>query len=129
MKTIIRISLIAFVLGLFATAEFSQTRITFKPGAKSAIVAGTLSGLRDHRSYVIHVRRGQIMSTINAGGNHITVEIKPPPGATYESDLAADCHDHQEVDPTAAGDYKIIVTECAKADRWRGKFRLRITVR
>ena len=45
------------------------------------------------------------------------------------ADLAANCNNEHRVRPTAAGDYTITVTECKKADRWRGRFRLRVGVR
>lgn len=131
MKKLILIAFALVLLAAFSTAAFGQraTRITFKKGARSATVSGYLAGYKSHRTFVIRVRRGQTMTTENAGKNYITVSIEAPPGSTYEQDMAADCHDRNEVAPTAAGDYKITVTECMKADRWRGKFKLRVSVR
>ncbi len=129
MKLILRTSLSLAALFIFAAAASSQTRIIFKPGARTAVVTGRLSGYKDHKTFVIRVRRGQTLTTGSAGINYITVDITAPRGSTYEPDLAADCHDRHEVTPTAAGDYIITVTECTKADRWRGRFRLRVTVR
>ncbi|MEQ1643421.1 MAG: hypothetical protein ABL959_08280 [Pyrinomonadaceae bacterium] len=119
---------IAFVM-LAAYEGYSQKRIEFARGATSSIVTGTLSGYNDRRTFVIKVRRGQTLTTDSVGTNYITVSIKPPRGARYEADLAANCNDEHRVRPTAAGDYVITVTECKKADRWRGRFRLRVGVR
>jgi hypothetical protein len=130
MKSFYRLSLLLAFFIVCSAAAFGQTtRIKFSPGATSAVVTGTLSGYKSHKTFIIRVRHGQTMTTSNAGTHHITVDITAPPGSTYEPDLAADCHDHQEVKPTAAGDYKITVTECQKADRWKGKFKLRVKVR
>ncbi len=118
----------AFVM-LAGSAAYSQKRIEFVRGATSAVVTGTLNGYNDKRTFVIKVRRGQTLTTDSVGANHITISIKPPRGARYEADLAANCNDEHRVRPTAAGDYVITVTECKKADRWRGRFRLRVGVR
>ncbi len=121
---------IAFVM-IATSSAFSQAqkRIEFARGATSAVATGSLNGYNDKRTFVIKVRRGQTLTTESAGANHITVDIKPPRGARYEADLAADCHDRHRVKPTSPGDYIITVTECKKADRWRGRFRLRVGVR
>jgi hypothetical protein len=113
---------------LSANAQ-SPTRIKFRPGATSAIVSGRLSGRHSTRTYLIKVRRGQTLTTRNAGNRYITVSITPPKGSTYEQDMAADCHDRNSVSPTAAGDYRITVTECEKADPWKGTFKMKVTVR
>ena len=104
------------------------TRITFARGATSKVVTGTLNGYRSHQTYVIRVRRGQTLRT-EAVKNFITIGVEAPPGSTYEQDMAADCHDKNEVSPTARGEYRITVTECRKADPWRGTFKFRVTVR
>lgn len=120
---------VLFLLGSTPVNAQGSTRITMSPGIKTKIVAGTLNGYRAHRTFVIRLRRGQRLMTENVGKNRVTVSITPPFGSTYEPDLAADCHDRNDVTRTAAGDYKIIVTECMKADKWRGTFRLRVSVR
>lgn len=129
-KLVITAIALLFVTAFSAAANGQSTqRIKFKRGATSAVVTGSLNGYKSKRTFVIRVREGQTMTTENAGENYITVSIKAPPGSTYEQDMAADCHDRNEVQPTAAGDYRITVTECMKADAWRGTFRLRVTVR
>lgn len=119
---------IAFVM-LAASTAFSQKRIEFPRGATSTVVTGTLNGYTDKRTFAIKVRRGQTLTTDSVGNNPITVTIKPPRGARYEADLSANCNNEHRVRPTAAGDYIITVTECRKADRWRGRFRLKVAVR
>ena len=122
---------IVFVLVFFAFTVVASAqrpaRIAFARGQTSKVITGTLSGYNSHRDYVIRVRKGQTLTT-EAVKNYITIGIEAPPGSTYEQDMAADCHDKNEVSPTARGDYKITVTECRKADRWRGTFKFRVTV-
>lgn len=131
MKKLILIAFAFVLLPICSAAVSAQsaTRIHLDRGVKSTIVSGTLNGYKSHRTFVIHVRRGQTLKTESAGKNYITVSIVAPAGSTYEQDMAADCHDRNEVSPTAAGDYKITVVECAKADPWRGKFKLKVSVR
>ena len=121
--------MLSLTAAISAAAYGQATRIHFKRGATSAIVTGRLNRLKDQRVFVIRVRKGQVLTTESAGDNHITVAIDAPRGTTFDDDMAADCHDRHEVNPTAAGNYKIFVTECLKADAWRGRFRLRVTVR
>src|SRR4051794_15843262 len=107
MKKTVLIASIAIAIGLFAGAGSAQaTRINFARGARSAVVTGSLSGYRDHKTYLIHVKKGQKMTTESIASHHITLDITAPPGSTYEPDLAADCHDRHTVQPTAKGDYK-----------------------
>ena len=130
MKTLIKFTIILAITAFFATAAFSQTtRINFKKGATSAIVTGTMKGYKSVRNYVIRVREGQTLNTEDIGINHITLGIEGPPGSGYEQDMAADCHAFNEISPTSKGDYKITVTECQKADLWKGSFKLKITVK
>lgn len=130
MKKLILIAFAIAILSVCSVAVSAQgvTRITFARGATSKVVTGTLSGYKSHRTYVIHVKKGQTLTT-EAVKNFITIGVEAPPGSTYEQDMAADCHDKNEVNPTARGDSKITVTECMKADRWRGTFKFRVTVR
>ena len=129
-KKVLIATLAAIFLSVFVTAASAQrpTRITFARGTTSKVVTGTLNGYRSHRTYVIYVKKGQTLTT-EAVKNFITIGVEAPPGSTYEQDMAADCHDKNEVSPTARGDYRITVTECRKADSWRGTFRFKVTVR
>ena len=128
MKKIIFIAFAFVMLSICSVAASAQViRIHFARGATSKVVTGRLSGYRSHRTYVIRVRSGQTLTTESVK-NYITIGVKAPPGSTYEQDMAADCHDKNDVNPTAAGDYKIRVTECRKADPWRGTFKFRVKV-
>lgn len=116
---------------LFAVASVSaQQRIYFKRGAKQAIAAGSLRNYRSKKVFVIRVRRGQTLRTEqlgNSSGGPVTVAIKAPNGE-YVGDSDASCNNRKEITPTRAGDYRIEVVECMKADAWRGNFRLKVRV-
>ena len=129
-KLIFALSATAIVFA-FNVAAFGQKtqKITIAKGRTSATVTGTLSGYKSHKTFSIRVRAGQTLTTENTGTNSITIGVEAPPGSTFEQDMAADCHDRNEVKPTAAGVYKITVTECRKADHWRGTFKFRVKVR
>jgi len=128
MKKLILIAFAIATLSICSAAISAQvTRISFARGATSKVVTGTLSGWKSHRTYVIRVKKGQTLTT-EAVKNFIAIGVEAPPGSTYEQDMAADCHDKNDVSPTARGDYRITVTECKKAVRWRGTFKFRVTV-
>ncbi len=121
----------AIMISAFTAAALGQKAqsITFAKGRTSATITGTLSSYKSHRTFSIRVRKGQTLTTENIGDNSITIGVEAPPGSTYEQDMAADCHDRNEVSPTAPGVYRITVTECRKADAWRGTFKFRVKVR
>jgi hypothetical protein len=123
--------LTCLVLLAGASTVFGQkaTRIRFARGATRATVTGTLKGYRDEKVFVIRVRSGQTLGTEQVGDdNHITIYIKGPNGEDV-GDSDASCNNRRLIEPTAAGDYRITVVECRKADPWRGRFRFRVTVR
>ncbi|MEP6901484.1 MAG: hypothetical protein ABJA66_07015 [Actinomycetota bacterium] len=127
--------LTVFILFAFVALPniFAQTaqRITFKKGAKQLIVSGSLNSYRSKKVFVIRVRRGQTLKTEQSksdlSSHYITVYIKAPNGADVD-DSDASCNNRKEVTPTGAGDYRIEVFECQKADAWRGSFKLKIRV-
>jgi hypothetical protein len=131
MRKIFQFSAVAVILFVTATFAFSQQRITFKRGARAAVVTGNLNGYRSKRVFIIRVRRGQTLSTEqtkpDASNRYITVSIKAPNGAGI-GDSDASCNNRKEISPTRAGDYRIEVYECRKADAWRGSFRLKVRV-
>ena len=130
MRKLVLIAFAAVILSICSVAASAQvTRIHFAHGQTSKVVTGSLNGYKSHRTFVIRVLDGQTMTTKNVGSHYITIGIEAPPGSTYEQDMAADCHDRNDVDPTAKGDYKITVTECMKADAWHGTFKFRVTVK
>ena len=119
-----------FLLLLFVGAEAQRsTRIRFARGAIRADVSGTLRNYRDKRNFVIKVRAGQTIRTEQIGGSHpITIFIIDPKGEGV-GDSDASCNNRREIAPTVAGDYRIQVVECQKADPWRGRFRFRVSVK
>lgn len=118
------------MLFLGSEAAFGQkpVKIRFARGARNATVSGNLRGYNDSRTFLIRVRNGQTLKTERVGGNYITIYIKGPDGVEA-GDSDASCNDRREVSPTTAGNYRITVVECRKADPWRGRFRFRIFVR
>lgn len=117
-----------FVFTETAAAQ-KTTRVKFGRGAVSAVVSGHLSGYRSKKVFLIRVRSGQTLRTEQIGSRHnITLFIEAPNGEDV-TDSDASCNNRKEVSPTLAGDYRITVVECQKADPWRGTFRFRITVR
>jgi hypothetical protein len=122
------ITLFIFVAAAAVTFGQKAQRITFKRGAAQAIVSGTLNGYRRQRVYVIRVRSGQILNTEQVGGHSITIAVLDPSGE-IAADSDASCNNRKQTEETVAGDYKIIVSECSKADAWRGTFRFKVTVK
>jgi len=124
MKKIISILLILFV----ASTVFARPikRITFPKGATKVTVTGYLKGYKDSQSYVIRLRKGQKM-TLKAN-RYVSLFITGPNGEDA-SDMDLSCHSNQTVENTMAGDYKIEAVECRKADAWKGRFRLIVTVK
>lgn len=127
--------LIAGIILLFASAiVFAQkpTRVNFSRNSTTAIVSGILRNYRDKKVFFIRVRRNQTLDTEQVKSEnstrYITVSITNPSGADV-GDSDASCNNRKEIAPTRAGEYKITVYECQKADAWRGRFRLKIRVK
>lgn len=124
----------SFVIVLLASISiiFGQTRIRFARGATAATVSGSLRSYQSKKVYLIRIRSGQTLTTrqiLPAGSNrNITIYIKSPSGEDA-GDSDASCNNRREITPTEAGDYRIEVVECQKADPWRGNFKFRVTVR
>ncbi len=110
----------------------AEKRIKFKRGAVSAVATGKLSGYDDKKTFVIRVNAGRTLSTEQIRGatsnRYITILITGPNGEPV-GDSDASCNNRREITPTVAGDYRIEVVECQKADPWRGSFKFRVTVR
>jgi len=118
-------------IALFALPALAQkpTRVNFKKGGHSAVLTGTLHNYEGKRVYLVRVREGQTMKVQGIGDKAVSIWVEGPPGSGYEQDLAADCHSLTEVSPTSKGDYKLTVQECSKVDRWKGTFKVRVTVK
>ncbi len=110
----------------------NDERITFKPDQTSANASGNLNSYDDSKTFVINVKNGQTLLIVQAKSNdsthYITVEITNPNGEP-SGDADASCNNRREINPTAAGDYRIKVVECRKADAWKGKFDLSVSVK
>jgi hypothetical protein len=124
------ISVSVFALSLSAFGQ-QPTRVKFATGATSATASGTLKGFKSKRVFLIKVNAGQTLSTqqikSESSTKYISVSIADPNGADA-TDADASCNSRKEITPTIAGDYKITVFECQKADEWSGKFTLKLTV-
>lgn len=131
MRKIFQIFAIAPILFAAVTLAAAQQRITFRQGAKQAVATGSLSSYKSKKVFVIRVRRGQTLSTeqfkSDSSNKYITVYIKGPNGREV-GDSDASCNNRKEISPTRAGDYRIEVVECMKADAWRGSFKLKVRV-
>jgi hypothetical protein len=126
-----KLILVSILLSLLSSSAAAQraTRIRFARGATRADVSGTLRNDRDKRNFIIKVRAGQTIRTEQLRGSHpITIFVADPNGEGV-GDSDASCNNRREITPTVAGDYRIKVIECQKADPWRGNFRFRVTVR
>ncbi len=135
MKKKFLILAVFFVLAFVALPNvFAQraTRITFKRGAKQAVATGNLYSYKGKKVFVIRVRCGQTLTTeqfrSDSSSHYITVFITDPNGKDV-NDSDASCNNRREVSPTVAGDYRIEVVECQKADAWRGSFKLKVSVK
>lgn len=135
MKKILIALLIIAAMGLQSFAR-PVKRIVFKKGATKAVVTGYLNGFKDKQVYLLKVRAGQVISVETDGP---TVSILSPDGETFFK-ADASCHSSAETtseysdrtdgsNQTIAGDYRITVTECQKADPFKGKFKLIVTVK
>jgi len=128
MKKVFRILLLISILFLLSMAASAQTRIHFARGATSAVITGRLNGFNSKRVYLIRVRRGQRFRVEQIGNSHLVTTTLEDPTGEDVSDMDASCNSHKDLSPTKRGDYRLTVVECRKADRWRGRFRLRVRV-
>lgn len=130
MKKILPLIICLLVLTAASLAQ-NVKRIKFARGAISAMATGTLHNYKSKKVFVIRVRRGQTLRTEQIKSDrslkYVTVFIKAPSGK-YIGDSDASCNNRKEISPTSAGDYRIEVVECQKADAWRGSFKLKVTV-
>ena len=119
-----------FLISVEVSAQ-KATRIEFYKDSTGATVSSSLRSYKDQKVYVVKVLQGQTLKTEQVKDNSahsITVSIKNPSGKVV-GDSDASCNNRREITPTVAGDYTITVHECQKADAWRGRFRLKVTVK
>lgn len=133
-----RVFLALLIIAAMIVSSFARPvkRIVFKKGATKAVVMGYLNGFKDKQVYLLKVRAGQVISVETDG---LTISITSPDGETFFK-ADASCHSSAETtteysdradgsNQTIAGDYKITVTECQKADPFKGKFKLTVVVK
>lgn len=109
----------------------SAERISFAKGKSNATVSGNLSGFDDEKNYVMTVGKGQTMtvkSLDKQSDGRVSLYITDPKGENA-NDMDLSCHSNATVKPTLAGDYKIQVVECKKADPWKGKYTFSVNVK
>lgn len=114
-----------------ANANASKVEpIKFAKGATSAIVTGKLSGFDDEKTYSIAVGKGQAMSVeqVNPGDKRTSIWLTDPKGGDA-SDADLSCNNKKQVKPTLAGTYIIKVSECMKADPWKGIYAIKVTMK
>ena len=128
-------SLMMFALVSSMSVAMAEGRALIKPikfarGASSALVKGTLSGFGSEQVYSIAVRQGQVMRVeqLNSGHQPTSLWLTDPQGEDA-SDADLSCNNKKRVSPTLAGTYIIRVSECMKADPWKGTYVLKITVK
>ena len=125
------ITVLVFLVSVEVSAQTAE-RVEFYKNSTSAIVSSSLRNYKDRKIFVIKVRAGQTLKTEQVkdvlATHYVTVSIKNPSGNVV-GDADASCNNRREITPTVAGDYTITVYECRKADAWRGRFRLKVTVK
>lgn len=125
-----KVKLCAWDKKVAAPAKNAPTRIKFAKKATSTIVTGKLDNFEQNLNYVIEVGKGQTMTIeqVNAGSKPVTVWLTAPNNEDV-NDANLSCNSGKKVSPTVAGDYILDVSECKKADPWKGEFKLKITVK
>ncbi len=125
MKKIIATVSILVILSVSVFAK-PATRIRFPKGATKVVINAKLNGYKGSLSYVVKLRKGQRLQI--SGDKYITLSVIAPNGENV-MDYAASCNGIADISPTVAGDYKIEVVECMKADAWKGNFKLTVKVK
>jgi hypothetical protein len=117
------------ILIVFSTSAFARPikRIKFAKGATEIVIAGQLNGFKDLQVYLINLRDDQNFTVEGIGNNRVSISVTGPGGEDV-NDYAADCHSDFNLPKTKKGDYKIVVTECMKADPWKGSFRIKVSI-
>jgi hypothetical protein len=123
-----KIITIVSVLVILSSSVFAKpaTRIKFAKGATKVVVNGKLNGYKGLEKYVVRLRSGQRLQI--SSNKSITLSVFDPKGEDV-MDRAANCNGTADISPTVAGDYKIEVTECLKADPWKGNYKLTLKVK
>ena len=127
--------LFTVVLLIVPISTFGQkvVRVKFAKGATKAIATGSLTGYKSIAViFLIRVKAGQTLGVeqlmSNNSTNYTSFRITSPLGEDV-SDAEANCNNNKTIENTVRGDYRIEVTECAKADAWSGSFKIKFTVK
>lgn len=114
--------LFAFVLLALPVSLYGQktTRIKFAEDATKAVAMGRLNGYRSKTVvFVVRVKARQTLRVeqliLSKSTHYITYSITDPSGKDA-TDSEANCNNRKKIENTSAGDYRIEVTECAKAE-------------
>ncbi len=100
-------------------------RITFKSGATTARVNGSLKGINDEALFVLRARKGQHMR-VNINGEGPTRGMVTFPSGGQDGAPGGVIYD--DVLPET-GDYRIRVIESQMGEAWRGSFVLEVEIR
>lgn len=125
----------ALVLLMIPISSYGQktTRVKFARGATDAVATGRLNGYKSKSVvFVVRVKAGQMLRVeqliLSKSTRYITFRITNPSGKNA-TDSEANCNNRKKIENTSAGDYRIEVAECAKADERRGSFKIKFSVR
>ena len=125
MKKLIPVFLVVLMFSSLALARPAK-RITFAKGVTKTVASGKLKGFKDSQVFLLKLRAKQKLTVLS--NDNVTITITDPSGNDV-SDMDLSCNRNKVVKPTVAGTYRIIVTECKKADPWIGTFRLKVSAR
>jgi arylamine N-acetyltransferase len=123
----------AIVLLVVACGAYGQSGsrpVRFKAGTTETTVSGSLRTKKSGQTYLVRVKKGQSLHAeqANERGQSIRLTILDPNG-TDVTDHSASCDSSETVDSTVAGTYKLIVSNCEKADFSKGSYKLKIEVK
>lgn len=131
MKKTICAVLLMFLMIISSTESFAAKpkRVKFAKNATEKIIKGTMKSYKSGAEYLISVKAGQtlVVKQENRDNHYISLIITAPNGEDV-TDSAANCNSNKTISDTIAGDYKISVKECLKADAWRGGYQIKFKV-
>lgn len=107
-------------------ARYPSKRISFPKGATETTFTWTMNGFDDEQVVLINTRAGQELRIEDVGSNPVTLSVCDPDGQNVD-DYDLSCHGRFKLDKTKKGDYTVFVTECKKADPWKGSYKLKVT--
>ncbi len=120
------IALLMLIVLLTTVFARPVKRIKFAKGATETTVSGKLNNFKDSQIYLISLRAGQTFTIEDVGDNPVTISVSDPNGKNVD-DYDLSCHGNFQLPKTKKGDYRIVVTECKKADPWKGTFKIKVS--